>query len=54
MKSKEQKREEAEARQKVYDGLSTRQKIARIDARLGIGIGATKERQRLAEKEATK
>jgi len=47
MKSKEQKREEAEARQAKYDSLSREQKIAQLDSQVGKGQGAKKQRQRL-------
>lgn len=47
MKTKEQKRQEAEQRQVAYDGLSTEQKIGKLDDKLGKGVGATKQRKRL-------
>ena len=42
------RRDQAEDRQKEYDALSNEERIAVIDARLGAGVGATKERARLA------
>ena len=47
MKKKEIKREEAKTRQTIYDKLSTKQKIEKLDKKLGKGIGAKKERQKL-------
>jgi hypothetical protein len=51
------RREEAVARQEVYKKLSPAQKLARLDAKLGDGQGAIKERvklQRVIEKAANK
>ena len=48
MKSKDQKREEAVARNLAYRFMSKVKRIARLDARLGKGVGAVKERARLA------
>ena len=45
---REQCREDAVARQQAYDKLSAQQRLDLIDARLGKGIGATRERARLA------
>jgi hypothetical protein len=45
---REQRREDAIARQQVYDKLSAQQRLDLIDTRLGKGIGATRERARLA------
>lgn len=42
------RREQAKTRQAEYDSLTTEGKIARLDARLGAGVGATRERKRLA------
>lgn len=47
MKTKEQKQEEAKARQEAYDKLSPKEKLARLDAMFGKGQGAARERQRL-------
>jgi hypothetical protein len=47
MKLKEIKREEAVARKQVTDKLSAKEKIKKLDQRLGVGIGAKKERDRL-------
>lgn len=47
MKTKEKKREEAQARQKTYDALTSKEKIARLDKKFGKGKGASKERARL-------
>lgn len=43
----ENRRKEAQARQEQYDGLTPVEKIAALDARLGKGMGAAKERARL-------
>ena len=50
MKKKEVKRKEAETRQTIYDKLSIKQKIEKLDKKLGKGIGAKKERQKLITK----
>lgn len=49
MKSKEQKRKECEARVEKWRLLSPQEKLNVIDQRLGVGIGAKKERAKLAE-----
>ena len=49
-KSREQKNEEALHRQVKYDSLSVSQKRAKLDKKLGKGIGAKKERRRLVNK----
>jgi hypothetical protein len=46
MKSKTQKRIEAEERQEDYDAMSTKQKLAKLDKG---GFVATKERKRLSK-----
>jgi hypothetical protein len=46
--NKKIKREEAIERQAYFAGLSTEQKIALLDSRLGVGIGAKKQRAKLA------
>ena len=43
------KREEAQERQAAYSKLTPQQKIAALDARLGKGVGAVKQRARLQE-----
>jgi hypothetical protein len=50
MKRKEQKKSEAEIRQEFHDKLSTQQKIAKLDDKFGVGIGAKKERYKLFRK----
>jgi len=47
MKNVEQKRAEAALRQEEYDKLTTKQKIAKLDAKLGTGRGAVKQRKKL-------
>jgi hypothetical protein len=42
------KREEAVERQTAYDALNASQKIALLDSRLGVGVGAKKQRAKLA------
>ncbi len=44
------RREEAEARQVEYDKKTPQQKIDALDALFGVGLGAAKERARLANK----
>ena len=44
---KELKRKEAEDRQEEYDKLTPTQKLKRLDEKLGKGVGAAKERERL-------
>lgn len=43
------RRDQAEARNRVRAGRSSTQQIAVLDARLGKGIGAIKERKKLHE-----
>jgi len=50
-KRRQQKREEAEKRQEAYNKLSIKGKIAKLDAKLGKGVGARKERTKLGKKE---
>lgn len=45
---KEERREEHEARKAAHDKLTTKQKIVKLDNKLGKGVGAKKERARLA------
>ena len=47
MKTKNERREEAQARQKERGELSAEEQIARLDARLGHNKGARRERARL-------
>jgi len=49
MKSKEVKREDAEKRYLKHELLTPKQKLKKLDQRLGVGVGATKERARLAK-----
>ena len=44
---KQQKREEATARVAAWRGLTPGQKVASLDGRLGVGVGAVKQRGRL-------
>jgi len=48
-KNPERKRQEAQARDLSRDKLSPTQQLAHLDARLGAGIGAKKERAKLTE-----
>lgn len=41
------KREEATQRQADHDSLTVAQKLAKLDAKFGVGVGAKKERARL-------
>lgn len=50
MKTKEQKRKEAEIRQAVRSGISDEQWLKHLDRKFGVGIGATKERARLEKR----
>ena len=43
------RREEAKERQEAWNALSPAQKIARLDAKLGAGVGAEDQRARLQE-----
>lgn len=45
----ENRQKEATARQAEYSKLTTEQKIEKLDFKLGKGIGAKKERERLAK-----
>ena len=42
-------REEAVVRQTAYNELTTAEKIRRLDEKLGVGVGAVKQRARLAK-----
>lgn len=41
--------DEAKERQEAYDKLSIEEKVAKLDAKLGAGAGAVKQRARLAK-----
>lgn len=43
------RQEEAATRQAAYDALSTADKVALLDRRLGVSLGARKQRERLAK-----
>lgn len=45
----EKRRVEAKARQAVTDKLTPQARLAALDAKLGVGLGAAKERQRLQD-----
>lgn len=47
MKSKHELSEEAEHRLSMHHELTPSQRLAKLDARLGPGVGARKERARL-------
>jgi len=47
-KTKETRRNEAQVRQTNYDTFTTQQKIDKLDRKLGFGVGAVKQRKRLA------
>ena len=47
MKSKSDKRKEAEARQKEHDKLSAKERMDKLDNKLGRGVGAKKEREKI-------
>ena len=46
---KEERQKEATARQRTYSRLSIAERIAQLDVRLGKGMGAVKERAKLAK-----
>lgn len=48
MKTKEQKQKEALARQAERDSISARDQIRKLDHKYGSGLGAKKERAKLA------
>lgn len=50
MKTKQQKRTEAVARDTEWRKLSPTQQLSDLDRRLGKGVGAAKQRARLQEK----
>lgn len=49
-REKNERQLQAAIRQAEYDALTPQQKLDRIDERLGKGVGAAKERARLAKK----
>jgi hypothetical protein len=49
MKSKEQKRAEADLRQEEYNKLTPTQKIKQLNNQLGQDVGAKKQRAKLAK-----
>lgn len=46
---RDKRRQEAKERQAVRKGLTAAEQIAKLDVKLGVGIGATKERKRLSQ-----
>ena len=42
---REERRQRAEVRQAEYAALSPQEKLARLDQRLGVGVGAKRERE---------
>lgn len=46
--SQEAKRTEASARHEAYNKLTPKQRLDKLDAKLGKGVGAKKERAKLA------
>jgi len=51
---RKQRQVQANDRQRIYDGLTVEQKIAQLDEKLGVGVGAKKQRERLAQQLASK
>ena len=49
-KNIKQKQSEAQERQEKHNNLSIKEKIDKLDKRLGAGIGAKKEREKLSKK----
>ena len=47
MKTKQVLKQEAEQRDKEYSKLTIIQKIAKLDSKFGVGVGAKKQRARL-------
>jgi hypothetical protein len=45
---REKRQDEAKGRQEAWDGLTREQKIESLDKRLGVGVGAKKQRERLS------
>ena len=50
MKTKRDKREEAEERQAYWSKFTDKQELEDLDRRLGEGVGSRKQRARLREK----
>lgn len=50
--AKEKRKKEADDRQKVYDDLSPAEKLKKLDALFGPGLGAAKERKKLQEQKS--
>lgn len=48
MKSKEQRKIEAESRNEAYSKLTNPQKLAKLDAVFGKGLGAIRQREKLS------
>lgn len=46
------RQEEAIERQAAYDKLSTNEKLSMLDRKLGVGVGAKKQRARLQDQKA--
>lgn len=42
-----ERQEQAKDRQEVYDELTVQERIRTLDVRLGVGVGATRERAKL-------
>jgi len=49
VKNKQKRQAEAAERNEKYSNLTTAEKIARLDKTLGKGVGATKQRAKLAK-----
>jgi hypothetical protein len=49
MKSKDQRREEGEIRNAEWRKLSPVQKVVELDRRLGVGVGAKRQRSKLPQ-----
>lgn len=46
--TREQRRAEGEARNTAWRGLTAAQQLASLDGRLGVGVGAARQRRKLA------
>lgn len=46
---KDDRRRDAIERQAVADGMTHAERLSALDARLGVGVGAVKERERLTK-----
>jgi len=49
MKTKRVRQEEAEQRQNEYSTLTQVERLAKLDAKLGAGAGAVRERKKIAK-----